>query len=148
MVDCAAIYRHIIISSCVSWPRDGSTHGIRSMLLAGVWWLSGLERWTGDRGVWVRIPQLRFGTLAIIPFNPLCRCLSEDTLKAVGPFYLVFLVSILQTSHLWTNTGVVSRELSFSRLECGVHDRLHIYPLCGIFYFPMHSHHIEGTIGF
>ena len=28
------------------------------------------------------------------------------------------------------------RELSFSRLECGVHDRLHIYPLCGIFYFP------------
>ena len=43
-----------------------------------------------------------------------------------------FLVSILQTAHLWANTGVVFRELSFSRLECGVHDRLHIYPLCGI----------------
>ena len=34
----------------------------------------------------VRIPlqQLRFGTLAI-PFTPLCQCLSEETLKAVGP---------------------------------------------------------------
>ena len=60
---------------------------------------------------------------------------------------LVFLVlvSILQTAHLWANTGVVFRELSFSRLECGVHDRLHIYPLCGIFYFPWHRHQIEGT---
>ena len=40
------------------------------------------------------------------------------------------------------------RELSFSRLECGVHDRLHIYPLCGIFYFPWHRHQIEGSNGF
>ena len=41
------------------------------------------------------------------------------------------------------------RELSFSRLEYGVHDRLHIYPLCGIFYFPWHRRHqIEGTDGF
>ena len=37
--------------------------------------------------------------------------------------------------------------MSFSRLECGVHDRLHIYPLCGIFYFPC-RHQIEGTNGF
>ena len=59
-----------------------------------------------------------------------------------------FSVSILQTAHLWANTGVVFRELSFSRLECGVHDRLHIYPLCGIFYFPWHRHQIEGTNGF
>ena len=59
-----------------------------------------------------------------------------------------FLVSILQTAHLWANTGVVFRELSFSRLECGVHDRLHIYPMCGIFYFPWHRHQIEGTNGF
>ena len=37
---------------------------------------------------WVRIllRQLRFGTLAI-PFTPLCQCVSEETLKAVGPFY-------------------------------------------------------------
>ena len=40
------------------------------------------------------------------------------------------------------------RELSFSRLECGVHDRLHIYPLCGIFYIPWHRHQREGTNGF
>ena len=39
------------------------------------------------------------------------------------------------------------RELSFSRLECGVPDRLHIYPLCEIFYFPWHIHRIEGTDG-
>ena len=61
---------------------------------------------------------------------------------------MMFLVSILQTAHLWANTGVVFRELSFSRLECGVHDRLHIYPLCGVFYFPWHRHQIEGTNGF
>ena len=59
-----------------------------------------------------------------------------------------FLVSILQTAHLWANTGVVFRELSFTGLEYGVHDRLHIYPLCGVFYFPWHRHQIEGTNGF
>ena len=32
--------------------------------------------------------KLRFGPLAI-PFTPLCQCLLEETLKAVGPFYLV-----------------------------------------------------------
>ena len=32
--------------------------------------------------------NFRFGTLAI-PFTPLCQCLSDETLKAVGPFYLV-----------------------------------------------------------
>ena len=30
-----------------------------------------------------------------------------------------------KTAHIWANTGVV-KELSFSRLECGVHDKLHI----------------------
>ena len=29
-----------------------------------------------------------------------------------------------------------------------LHDRLHICPLCGIFYFPWHRHQIEGTNGF
>ena len=38
---------------------------------------------------------------------------------------LGFLVLILQTSHHWANTGVVER-VSFSMLECGVHDKLHI----------------------
>ena len=54
-------------------------------------WVRALA-WTGR----VRIPlrQLRFGTLAIL-FTPLCKCLSEETLKAVGPFYLVSMPGIL-----------------------------------------------------
>ena len=47
---------------------------------------------TGDRTVLAGFEshggKLRFGTLAI-PFTPLCQCLSEETLKAVTPFYLV-----------------------------------------------------------
>ena len=46
---------------------------------------------TGDRTVESRCGKnfsLRFGTLAI-PFTPPCQCLSDETLKAVGPFYLV-----------------------------------------------------------
>ena len=46
--------------------------------------------WAGDRtapaGFESHCGKLRFGTLAI-PFTPLCQCLSEETLKAVGPFY-------------------------------------------------------------
>ena len=47
---------------------------------------------TGDRtvrdGFDSHCGQLRFRTLAI-PFTLFCQCLSEETLKAVGPFYLV-----------------------------------------------------------
>ena len=47
---------------------------------------------TGDRAVDGSSPTsvktFLFGTLAI-PFTPLCQCLSDETLKAVGPFYLV-----------------------------------------------------------
>ena len=32
--------------------------------------------------------------------------------------------------------------------SCGVHDRLHIYPLREIFYFPWRRHQIEGTDNF
>ena len=52
----------------------------------GAQWPSGLEHWTGDRVVLCSNPA--GGTLAI-PFTPLCQCLSEETLKAVGPFYRV-----------------------------------------------------------
>ena len=34
------------------------------------------------------VKTFRFGTLAI-PFTPLCHWLLEETLNAVGPFYLV-----------------------------------------------------------
>ena len=47
---------------------------------------------TGDRTVDGSSPTsvkpFLFGTLAI-PFTPLCQCLSDETVKAVGPFYLV-----------------------------------------------------------
>ena len=49
-------------------------------------WSSGLERRTGDRVVLGSNPA--GGTLPI-PFTPLCQCISEETLKSVGPFYLV-----------------------------------------------------------
>ena len=44
--------------------------------------------WTVRDGFESHCGQLRFGTLAI-PFTPPCQCLSEETLNAVGPFYLV-----------------------------------------------------------
>ena len=50
---------------------------------------SGLERRPATGRSMVRVPlrkTFRFGTLAI-PFTPLCQCLSEETLKAVGTFY-------------------------------------------------------------
>ena len=50
------------------------------------------ERWLGMRTGHSRpgsnptsVKLFRFGTLAI-PFTPLCQCLSDETLKAVGPF--------------------------------------------------------------
>ena len=47
---------------------------------------------TGDRTVNGSSPAavktFRFGALTI-PFTPPCQCLSDETLKAVGPFYLV-----------------------------------------------------------
>ena len=47
---------------------------------------------TGDRTVDGSSPTsvktFLSGTLAI-PFTPLCQCLSDETVKAVGPFYLV-----------------------------------------------------------
>ena len=47
---------------------------------------------TGDRTVDGSSPTsvktFLFGTLAI-PFTPICQCLSDETVKAVGPFYLV-----------------------------------------------------------
>ena len=49
----------------------------------------GAEGWTLTKaGFESHCGKLRFGTLAI-PFTPLRQCLSEETLKAVGPFYLV-----------------------------------------------------------
>ena len=51
----------------------------------------GLERRPATGLSIVRFPlrkTFRFGTLAI-PFTRFCQCLSEDTVKAVGPCYLL-----------------------------------------------------------
>ena len=47
---------------------------------------------TGDRTVdgssSTSVKTVLFGTL-VIPFTPLCQCLSGETVTAIGPFYLV-----------------------------------------------------------
>ena len=53
-------------------------------------WPSGLERRPATGRSMIRVPlrkTFRIGTLAI-PFTPFCQCLSEETVKAIGPFYL------------------------------------------------------------
>ena len=84
--------------------------------------------------------QLRFGTLAI-PFAPVGApgCLAVAALVAhvtrrdsvkFDSVSVVLSILPVPSAHLWANTGVFFGELSFStrdsRLECGVHDRLHI----------------------
>ena len=64
---------------------------------------------TGDRTVLAGFEshcgKLCFGTLAI-PFTPLCQCLSEETLKAVGP---------LELSGVYARGSKISHQ---SALEC------------------------------
>ena len=58
---------------------------------------------------------IRFGTL-VIPFTPLGQCLSEETLKAVGPFYWVSIPGEVKdpTSLHWKCvTAVVSTTHSY-----------------------------------
>ena len=77
--------------------------------------------------------------------------LNTCNIKNVG-FRLVIYKKFFVLSFIYSKqpildlTQVWSRELSFSRLECGVQDRLHIYPMCGILYFPRHKHQIDWTI--
>ena len=84
---------------------------------------SRLERRTGDR---IPLRQLRFGTLAI-PFTPLRQRLSEETRKAIGPFYLMFVPGEVKdpTSLHWKSC-VTSR---------GRHQFLRRTTLCMIFKF-------------
>ena len=73
----------------MSGVYDKKAQIITGGMVAG--WVRALA-WTGDRtvpaGFESRCGKPRFRTFAI-PFTPLCQCLSEETLKAVGPFYLV-----------------------------------------------------------
>ena len=71
-----------------AWPRvrlgRGGRDGVEGAMAE---WVRALAC-AGDRTVRIGF-ESRFGTLAI-PFTPLCQCLSEETLKALGPkLYLV-----------------------------------------------------------
>ena len=85
-------------------------------------WVRALA-WTGDRVVLARFGSrcgnlIRFRTLAI-PFTPLCECLLEETLKAVGPFYLVSMPGEVKypTSPHWKCVAVVD---STTHPHCGI----------------------------
>ena len=60
-------------------------------------WIKALDWRPSAPRVRISLGQLRIGTLAI-PSIPLCQCLSEETLKAVGPFYLVSLLGEVKYS--------------------------------------------------
>ena len=47
-----------------------------------------IERATDNRVVARSNPTETAWKLLAISFTPLCQCLSEETLKAVGPFYM------------------------------------------------------------
>ena len=48
-----------------------------------------VERRTFGRGTWVQNHLLRRFEASATSFTPLCLCLLVETVKAVGPFYLV-----------------------------------------------------------
>ena len=52
-------------------------------------WTSGLDWRPGGPLFKSRCGNLFASELMAIPFTPLCQGLSEETLKAVGPFYMV-----------------------------------------------------------
>ena len=70
-----------------------------------------------------------------------------NRLEVGGMYVWMFLVMYSKHLILWL-THEWLREMSVSRLECGIHDKLDIYPVHGTFYFPWHRHQIEGTNGF
>ena len=54
----------------------------------GAEWVRALDWRPGGPGFESRCGNVASELLGI-PFTPLCQCLSEETLQAVGPFYLV-----------------------------------------------------------
>ena len=87
-------------------------------------WVRALA-WTGDRTVPGRVRimlrQGLFGTLSI-PFTPLwnCQCISEETLKAVCPFYLVSMPGEVKypTSLHWKRVTVLDTPIHYKTPPC------------------------------
>ena len=59
-----------------------------------------LAQWLDDREVERSNPT---SVALAISYFPLCQCLSEETLKAVGPFYLVSKLGEVKYSTQWVN---------------------------------------------
>ena len=62
--------------------------------------------------------DFEFGTLAI-PLTLLCQCLSDETLKAVGPFYLVSSSSIVYYRLIYSTQCVGAMLWSMDQLRRG-----------------------------
>ena len=56
----------------------------REIQREGARWPSGFDRWLGPA-----TEPLCGKNFSLRNFTPLCQCISDETLKAVGPFYLV-----------------------------------------------------------
>ena len=91
-------------------------------------WIRELDWRPGDPLFESRCGNLiRFGTLAL-PFTPLCQCLSEEILKTVGPFYLVWCLCqgrldippcALEMCNLsWTSPHTLRDHYSIGVLSC------------------------------
>ena len=84
-------------------------------------WVRALA-WTGDLVVLAGFESRCGNVASAIPFTPLCQCLSEETLKAVGPFYLVFTpgeVNYPTSPHWKCVTVVESTTTTHSKLPHG-----------------------------
>ena len=94
--------------------------------------------------------------LLLIPWS--CKKATDDMLwissymklKICCPSYLVQRWWLICPSTVSTHIlSIIHRvHLSSFSKSGGVNDRLHIYPVRGIFCFPWHWHHIEGADGF
>ena len=88
--DIKRLLRYHQTLTCRDWAI--SSQSVNSIVddMEEVRWPSGLIVGLATGWSWVRITllQLRFATL-VIPFTQLYQCISEETLKAAGPFYLV-----------------------------------------------------------
>ena len=93
-----------------------------------------------------------FAVATYVPLSKLLHWLKHANEKCMHRYNIckpntILIIDIKRTLNM-KHPKSAKNTASFSRLECGIHDRLHIYPLCGIFYFPWHRHQIEGTNSF
>ena len=125
-------FRRTLNDSCETWPRDAWT--------AAPCWRS--------RGSVT--PSLETATNSRSGSLNRCRRLPRRITARTLNIYRYDNQSsslLMWSTQSWVLYTWLILELSFSK-SGGVHDRLHIYPLCGIFYFPWHRHLIERTDSF